>query len=96
MGSYHAISNCRTFVKKAFEVLKKEPECSDKNQLKFYEEMTHREKKEDKKIKTGTNAIKATAGIATVTVATAIIAKKITSDLKKEKEIKENEDSSSQ
>lgn len=95
MGSYNAkTNNCRTFVREAFEIIKKEPECSDIMKEKFEEEMTKIEKEDEEKIKKGKDIAYATVGVVAAGTATAAVVNKVKCDLfkKQGKETsKENE-----
>ena len=75
IGKYNAkTNNCRHFIKKAFEILKQEPECSESNQIEFNQKMEDIEKKDQKKVKKGKLATAFTVAGTVVVTAAAVTA----------------------
>ena len=76
-GDYHILfNNCRDFVKKVFELLRKEPECSEYDEIKFEEEMKKITEEDQEKVQNIRN-IEGRVGIGAALVATAFAVGKL-------------------
>ena len=64
IGEYNVkTNNCRHFIKRAFKILKKEPECIESNQIEFDQKMEDIQKKDQEKFKMGNIAAAGAGGV---------------------------------
>ena len=75
MGKYHAKNNnCRHYIKKVFEILKKEPECEENYKREFEKQMADIENEDQQKLDDFiSSSIKVLAGVG-IAVAVAVAA----------------------